>query len=104
MQFDLNLDLVWVLPALRGQGYGLHLVAHLVRYFDTNQVPESHFGNTLEGIKVRITRPPASGCVWTAKKLADSFDQHRCLAQMGQTSARPPVSWPVLEVSVHDDD
>lgn len=31
--FELRIHLVWIHPALRRQGYGKHLAAHLVRYF-----------------------------------------------------------------------
>ena len=37
-EFELHIDLVWIHPALRRQGFGKHLAAHLVRYFQHHPV------------------------------------------------------------------
>lgn len=104
LRFHLNLDLAWVIPALRGKGYGLHLVAHLLRYLETHPVPASHFGNTLRGLQVTIARPSTPDCRWVGARLAASFEQDGFLTKGADAEGLPLPAWPVISLEVEDDD
>jgi GNAT superfamily N-acetyltransferase len=104
LQFRLNVDLIWVTPAVRELGYGRHLVAHILRYLEAHPLPESHFGTALEGLEVMIARPTSPACRWIAMKLADSFEQDRFLTLAASSEGLPRPAWPVIAVNVADAD
>jgi GNAT superfamily N-acetyltransferase len=93
-EFELLVDLVWVHPTLRRQGYGKHLAAHLVRYFDHHPVGGARSPPMRDGISARVVAETDSEpCRRVVRYIHEYFELQREMFMIEE--AGKPRGWPV---------
>jgi ribosomal protein S18 acetylase RimI-like enzyme len=83
--FRLDIELIWVSRAARGEGYGKHLVAHLLQYLEKNPIEACGRSVSPHGmiVVVRAKRQPAAA-KGTVQYIDDFFELQREMTVNGE--------------------
>lgn len=93
-EFELQIDLVWVRPTLRRQGYGKHLAAHLVRYFDHHPVAGARRPLLRDGISACVfAETDSEGCRRVVQYVHEFFELQREMFVIEEPGKRR--GWPI---------
>jgi GNAT superfamily N-acetyltransferase len=93
-EFELRIDLVWVHPTLRRQGYAKHLAAHLVRYFDHHPVAGARRPLVRDGISARVVaESDLEACRRVVHYIHEYFELQREMFMIEE--AGKPRGWPI---------